>query len=103
MGAGCAPSDDTVAGMEDLTELVEDVKNIHPGPETDFRVVHEEAGELGKLEKREGGERLGPTEKLGKKEQSFVGSHRYRKGPTVDENAAEKALVGQKKVEFLQG
>jgi hypothetical protein len=76
VGARCLASDDVVAGVKDLSELVDDVKNIHPCPETDFRVVHEKAGDLSELEKREGGKRLSPLQELGNEKWAFVGSHR---------------------------
>jgi hypothetical protein len=74
VGARCPPSNDAVAGVKDLSELVDDVEDVHL--ETDFRVVHEEAGDLGEFEKREGGERLGPPEELNNTKGAFVGSHR---------------------------
>jgi hypothetical protein len=103
VGVRCLPSDDLVAGVKDLLELIDDVKDVHPGPETDFQMVHEKAGELSELEKREGGKRLSPPEELGNKKRVFVRSHRDHERMTVDKNAAEVVLVGRKKVEFLQG
>jgi hypothetical protein len=76
VGARCPATDDAVASVKNLSELVDDVENIHPCPETDFRMVHEKAGELGELEKRKGGERLSPPEELGNEKWAFVWSHR---------------------------
>jgi hypothetical protein len=66
-------------------------------------MVHEKAGELSELEKREGGKRLSPLEELCYEKRVFVRAHGDREQTTVDKDPAEEALVGRKKVEFLEG